>query len=123
MHAYGNNFGTHHFVWHVPVGSSPSDTLGRNMNAAQSIKDKIDVYDTRVMQKEATRTFGRICSIKAAFISEIYRCLTGDASASRTAKKAEIDALIHLMPDCEDPSIVCNLRELNKGRPEKYSMF
>ena len=122
-HAYGNNLGTHHFVWRVPVGSSPSDTLGRNTKAAQSIKDKIDVYHTRAMQKEATRTFGRICSIKPAFIREIYRRLTGDASASRTANEAEVDARIRLVLDCEDPSIVCDLREFNKGRPEKYSVF
>ena len=70
-HAYGNNLGKHHLIWRIPVESSPSDMLERNKKAAQSIKDKVDVYHT----------------------------------------------------DFEDPSIVCDLRELNKGRPEKYSKF
>ena len=122
-HAYGNNLGTHHFVQHIPVGTSPSDMLERNMKAAQSIKDKIDVYHIRAMQKEATRTFGRICGVKPAFLREICRHLTGDASASHTANEAEVDARVRLVLDCEDPSIVCDLRELNKGRPEKYSKF
>ena len=48
---------------------------------------------------------------------------TGDASASRTSDEAEVDTRIHHVLDCEDPGIVCDLRELNEGQPEKYTKF
>lgn len=49
--------------------------------------------------------------------------MTGDVSASRTADKAEVDARVRLLLDCEDPSIMWDLRELNKGQPKKYTFF
>lgn len=93
--------------------------LERNKKIAQSIKEKIDVYHTCAMQKEATIAFG----IKPAFLQEVYQCLTGDASKSHASDEAEADTHIRLVLDCEDPGIVCDLRELNEGRPEKYTKF
>ena len=69
----------------------------------------------------ATMTFGHISGIKPVFLREIYKHLTGDASS--TSDEAEVDTWIHLVLDCEDPGIVCDLRELNEGRPEKYTKF
>ena len=67
--------------------------------------------------------FGQICGIKPGYLREIYKRLTGDASASRTADEAEVDACVRLLLDSKDSSIVWDLRELNKGQPEKYSFF
>lgn len=122
-HAYGNHLGTLHFIWRVPEGISPSDMLSRNMKTADSVKGGIDVYHTRAMRREAMSTFGRICGVKPAFLRELYRRLTGDASASRTTDEAAVDTRIRLVFDCEDPSIISDLRELNEGRPERYTEF
>ena len=91
--------------------------LQKNRKIAQSIKEKIDVYHTCAIQKEATIAFG----IKPAFLQEVYQRLTADASKSRASDEAEADIHICLVLDCEDPGIVCDLRELNEGRPEKYT--
>lgn len=123
IHAYGNNLGTLHFIWRVPDGISQSELLDQNLKTAQTVQEKIGVYHTRAMQKAATHSFGRICGIKPAYLREIYKRLTGDASASRTSDEAEVDVRIRLLLDSEDSSIVCDLRELNKGQPEEYSLF
>jgi len=54
----------HHFIWRFPKETSQSEMLERNMKTAQSIKEKIHVYHTCAMQKEAMMTFGCICGIK-----------------------------------------------------------
>ena len=122
-HAYSNNLGTLHFIWRVPEGISASDLLERNMKSADLVKERRDVYHTRAMRKEATHIFGSICGIKPAFLREIYKRLTGDASASRTSNEAAVDDRIRLVLDCVDPSVVYDLRQLNEGRPEQYMKF
>ena len=122
-HAYGNHLGTLHFIWRVPEGISPSDMLSRNMKTADSVKGEINVYHTRAMRREAMSSFGRICGVKPAFLRELYKRLTGDTSASRTTDEAAVDTRIRLVLDSEDPSIISDLRELNEGRPERYTEF
>ena len=68
-------------------------------------------------------TFGRICGVKPKFLREIYKHLTGDMSASRTANEAEVDTRVRLALDGEDANIIVDLRELNEGRQEKFSVF
>ena len=122
-HAYGNNLGTLHFIWRVPDGISQSELLDKNLKTAQTVQEGIGVYHTRAMEKAATHSFGRICGIKPAYLREMYKRLTGDASASRTSDEAKVDERVRLVLDSEDSSIVVDLRELNKGQPEKYSLF
>lgn len=117
-HAYGNHLGALHFIWRVPEEINPSDMLARNMTTADLVKGRIDVYHTHAMRREAMSTFGRICGVKPAFLREVYKRLTGDASASQTTDEAAVDTRIHLALDCEDPSIISDLRELNEGQSE-----
>lgn len=66
------------------------------MIAAESVRDKIQIYHTRAMRKEALNTFGRICVVKPKFLHEIYKRLTGDMSASCTANEAEVNPCVRL---------------------------
>ena len=34
-----------------------------------------------------------------------------------------MSVLEYVALDCEDEGIICDLREMNEGRPEKYSVF
>ena len=91
-HFYGNNLGTMHFMWCAPESITESELLDRNMIVAQSIREKIHIFYTCAMRKEAMNTFGRICGVKPMVLREIYKRLTGYMSASRTANEAEIDS-------------------------------
>ena len=122
-HSYGNNLGTVHFMWCIPESITESELLHQNMIAAQSVREKIQIYHTRAMRKEAMNTFGRICGVKPMFLREIYKRLTGDMSASRTADEAEVDTRVRLALDGEDANIIVDLREINEGRQEKFSVF
>ena len=100
-----------------------SELLHQNMIVAQSVREKIQIYHTRAMRREAMNTFGRLCGVKPQFLREIYKRLTGDMSASRTANEAEIDTRVRLALDGEDANIIVDLREMNEGRQEKFSVF
>ena len=122
-HSYGNNLGTMHFMWCIPESITESELLCQNMIVAQSVREKIQTYHTHAMRKEAMNTFGRICGVKPKFLREIYKRLTGDMSASRTTNEAEVDTRVRLALDGEDANIIVDLRELNEGRQEKFSVF
>ena len=115
-HAYGNHLGTLHFISCVPEAVSLSDMLSRNTKTADSVKGGTDIYHTRAMMREAMSSFGRICGVKPAFLCELYKRLTGDASASRITDEAAVDIRIRLILDYEDTSIISDLREPNEGR-------
>ena len=93
-HSYGNNFGTMHFMWCIPESITKSELLHQNMIVAQSVREKIQIYHTRGMRKDVMNTFGRICGVKPKILREIYKCLTGDMSASCTANEAEVDTRV-----------------------------
>ena len=107
-HSYGNSLGTMRFMWCIP-GSITESELLQNMIVAESVREKIQVYHTRAMRREAMNTFGRICGVKLKFLREIYKRLTGDMSASRTANEAEVDTRVRLALD-GDANIIVDLR-------------
>ncbi len=47
----------------------------------------------------------------------------GDASAASTLSEAEIDKHVKLFVNMEDPDIVIDLRELQRGRASKFDRF
>ena len=53
----------------------------------------------------------------------MYRCLTGDSSASTNLSEASVDERIQSILWLQDPDISPDLRHLNEGRPEKYKVF
>lgn len=50
----------------------------------------------------------------------VYRFLTGDESLPDNRVTKEVDARMMIALDSGDPELVVDLRQLNKGRPEKY---
>ena len=47
----------------------------------------------------------------------------GDASAASTLSEAEVDKRVKLYVDMEDPDIVMDLRELQRGKASKFDIF
>ena len=72
------------------------------------------------MRREFIQYFGRATNLKAAFLREVYRRLTGDCKAS---DQAEVDRRIARILDEEDPQLIWDLRSHNQGRPEEYAVF
>ena len=52
-----------------------------------------------------------------------YRRLTGNASAPDSTEQAEVDSRVAQLLDTEDPDLVWDLRVLNEGRPEAFTVF
>lgn len=75
------------------------------------------------MRNEALCSFGCLCTTKPAVHHELDHQLTGDSSASTNVQREQVDERVRPALDCEDEGIIWDLREMNKGRPDKYGVF
>ena len=56
-------------------------------------------------------------------LGEFYRAATGDQSASLTTAEEELDERLRKFLEMEDPDLIVDLRELNKGHSNKFAVF
>ena len=68
------------FVWKLPADKKQCSTA-RSVTVIDSIHSSIPLYHTRSMRKEFCALFGLVCKVSPLMLNEIYRSLTGDASA------------------------------------------
>ena len=122
-HAFGGGIPSIHFIWRLPTDSSEEELVQRNAAVMDRLKTDLPVYHTRPMRKAAVGSFCRVCGVKPAFMRELYRKLTGDASSSHDAAEALVDERVRLALDTEDSEVIHDLRHYNEGRPEKYQVF
>ena len=52
---------------------------------------------------------------------ELYQFLTGDIST--TSAEDNVRQKLQFMLDSQDPEVVYDLRDINRGRTEKYKQF
>lgn len=64
-----------------------------------------------------------MCSLKPMHARNVYRSLTGDNSAARNLTEKEVDERVRHAFDQQDPDIIQDLCEHNKGQPSKYDIF
>ena len=91
------------------------------MKMLVTIEPDIPKYHTLAMRKEFKKTTDILSAdIKPHQLR--YSSLTGDCSAENMAH--EIDERLQLAIDTEDPDLVIDLRELNRGRPaDTFDVF
>ena len=75
------------------------------------------------MRREFIHMFGTVTHAKPAFLRAAYRRLTGDASAPDSTEQAEVDSRVAQLLDTEDPDLIWDLRVLNEGRPQAFTVF
>ena len=84
----------------------------------------VPVYHRRALRNNLIHSFGSISpKTNLATLREFYRAATGDQSASLTLNESEIDKRLRKALEMEDPDIIVDLRELNKGHSSKFSTF
>lgn len=62
-------------------------------------------------------------SLKPMHARNVYRSLTGDNRAARNLTEKEVDERVRHALDQQDPDIIQDLCEPNKGQPSKYDIF
>ena len=72
------------------------------------------------MRKAAVGSYGQMCGVKPAFMRELYRRLTGDASSSHDASEVVVDEHVWLALDTQDPDVI---HDVWHCRAEKYQIF
>ena len=122
-HSTGNNLGNLYFMWGIPEDESESELLTKSQAVVRKVELTIPSYHTRAMRKQFTHDFQLLVKVQPKVMREMYRCLTGDCSASHDADQAVIDERIQQIVRLQDPDILPDLRHVNEGRPEKYQVF
>ena len=118
----GNSCGNLYFIWTVPEDESESDLLTQRQGIVRKVEIAIPTYHTCAMRKQFVHDFQLLVHIEPKVMREMYRCLTGDSSASNDLNEAIVDERIRII-QLQDPDILPDLRHLNKGRPEKDHIF
>lgn len=118
--AAGNNFGTHNFLWKISINQTEEDRISKNQEVVQQIQKSLPTYHTRAMRRAFIDRTQLMCSLKPIHARNVYRSLKGDNSA---ATEKEVDERVRHAFDQQDPDIIQDLREHNKGKPSKYDIF
>ena len=119
----GNNKGNYHFIWLVPPGIAVDELQSRNAAVVQDLNTSMPQFHSRAMRQSFSHFFGRVTNVQPAYLREMYRQLTGDASAASTESEKEVDEHVRQALDLEDADVVVDLRHHNKGHPSKYEPF
>lgn len=123
-HAFGGGVPSLHFIWKLPTDNyEEAELVQANTTVMDKLKGELPMYHTRAMRKAAVWSFGRMCGVKPAFMREIYRKLTGDASSSHDAAEAEVDEHVRLALDTEDPEVILQCPEGTPLPSEKWLLF
>ena len=110
-----------HFIWRI--NSDDTETFVQQKNdISNNFKTQFPKSFSRAMKQHFLETFGRVSSDKPAVLREIYKNLTGDASAATNQIEKEVSDRIREIIDGEDDSLIWDLRVKN-GRPEQYIPF
>ncbi|KAI6648992.1 hypothetical protein LOD99_6875 [Oopsacas minuta] len=75
------------------------------------------------MRREFIHSFGRYTISKSVFLSEAYRRLIGDVSATPPVEEEEVNSRVFTLLETEDPDLIWDFRIQNTGRPESYTVF
>ena len=62
-------------------------------------------------------------NVKPAYLREIYHELTGDSSAASSEIECHVNERVKQALELEDPDLVVDLRQHNKGHSSKYTQF
>ena len=111
------------FMWRVPIHATEGEVLNQSVKVMEELKKNLPVYHSRAMRREFIHSFGKVTNSKSAFLREAYRRSTGDQSCSSNAAEQAIDERVKQILGDEDPDLICDLRDNNKGRPGKYKVF
>ena len=119
----GNNLGNYHFIWLVPPVIGADELQSRNASVVQKLSASMPQFHSRAKRQSFVRLFGLVANVQPAYLREIYRQLTGDTSASSSENEKGIDERVRQALDLEDPKVMVDLRQHNKGHPSKYEPF
>lgn len=72
----------YHFIWLVPPGITVDELQSQNAAVVQKLGASMPWFHSREMRQSFSHLFGCVASIQPAYLQEIYRQLTADASAA-----------------------------------------
>ena len=123
LHIARNNKGNYHFLWLVSPDSSADEIQSQNAVLAQTLNADMPKFHSRVMRQKFISLFGRMANVKPAYLREMYHELTGDSSAASSEIESHINERVRQALELEDPDVVVDLRQHNKGHSSKYMEF
>ena len=104
------------FVYRIPENCPENERLTMMLRIMKKVEPDIPIYHTRAMRREFKKEVSSLhSSLEPHLLRHIYRSLTGDCSSQREC--SEIDERVKVALETDDPELVIDLRQLNKGHP------
>src|SRR6266496_949724 len=120
----GNNAFNAISIWKIDEHVSEGIVIQENTRIVTKLQADAPYYHTRAMRVNYLRTCDLLLpKAKSSALRTIYRMLTGDVSAAKTANEAKVDECVKLALELGDPEITIDLREHNDRQPGKYDIF
>ena len=120
----GGSVGNYLFVWPLPEHITLEASLSENQKVISQIQAIVPIYHHQALRKKLISKFGRISpKTSLATLREFYRVATGDQSGSLTTVEEELDERLREALEMEDPDLMVDLCELNKGHSAKFTVF
>lgn len=107
----------------MPSGITPDELQTKNASVVHKLSASMPQFHSRAMRQSFIRLFGRVASVQPAYLREIYRQLTGDASVASSENEKGVDERLRQSLDLEDAEVVVDLRHHNQGHATKYEPF
>ena len=122
-YSIGDNKGIYHFLWLISPDFSADEIQLQNAALVQTLDADMPKFHSRVMRQNFISLFGRMANVKPAYLREIYHELTGDCSAASSQVECHVDERVRQTLKLEDPDVIVDLRQHNKGHSSKYTEF
>ena len=113
----------YHFIWLAPSDISADQLQSQNASVVRKLDVSIPQFHSRAVRQRFICLFGRVASVKPAYLQEIYHQLTGDTSTSSNENERHIDERMRQALDREDVEVVTDVKHHNKAHASKYEPF
>ena len=110
-------------MWLISQDSSADEVQSQNAALIQTLNADMPKFHSHVMRQNFISLFGRMANVKPAYLRKIYHELTGDSSAASSEIESHVNEHVRQALELEDPDLVVDLRQHNKGNSSKYMEF
>lgn len=121
----GNNAFNACFLWRVDESLNNEEIMNKSYTICNRLKSEMPTYHTRFMRKQFQHKADLILGMptKHHQARALYQELTGDSSSATNMTEKQIMLRVKQLLINGDDKVIVDLRNLNKGRPERYAEF
>ena len=122
VHHVGGNKQNLNMLWRLDDTNDMGDLIKRCTSTIQDVKASVPTYERRVTKRAFIEAYGKYAC--KTVLRSMFANLTGSASAPTNLSAKEIDERFAIALECEDTSIIWDLRHVSKvNSSDQFKVF